>query len=205
MDAGHIRVSFDVQDATCIVKVAGELTLVTEQQFTTRAAEALAAFRGPVLFDLTGLDFIDCRGARALAGVLRAAPGPAGVHGCNPVVRRFLEVAGFDLPRWSGLARPVPVRPVAARPGPSAVVDAPSRGEALVAMAHATEVNARQSAADASELMSRLAATYTDLALNSRYRVPRKSDDRGRLLALSGRALDLSRRYQRHAALGAER
>ncbi|HEY0719260.1 MAG TPA: hypothetical protein VGD68_16730, partial [Streptosporangiaceae bacterium] len=139
-------------------------------------------------------------GARALAGALRTAPGLAGVHGCSPVMRRFLEVAGYDLPR-----RPAPVRPVPVRAGPVTVADAPSRGEALVAMARATELNARQSAADASELMSRLAATYVDLALNSRYRVPRRSDDRGRLLALSGRALDLSRRYQRHAASGAGR
>jgi anti-anti-sigma factor len=198
VDAGHIRVIFDVRDSTCIAKVAGELTLATEAEFTTRATEALAAFRGPVLFDLTGLDIVDCHGARALAGALRAAPpGEAGVQGCSPLVRRFLEVTGFDLPQMSAPAREVP-----AQPRPPAVVGAASRGDALVALAHATEANARQSATHASEVMSRLAATYAELALNSRYRVPRRSDERGRLLALSGRALDLSRQYQRHGASG---
>jgi hypothetical protein len=48
--------------------------------------------------------------------------------------------------------------------------------------------------------MSRLAATYSQLALNSRYRTRGKSEDRGRLLALSGRARDLSRQYMRLAA-----
>jgi hypothetical protein len=67
-------------------------------------------------------------------------------------------------------------------------------------MAHAAESNARQSALYGSEVMSRLAATYSQLALNSRYRTQDKSEDRGRLLALSGRALDLSKQYMHNAA-----
>jgi hypothetical protein len=67
-------------------------------------------------------------------------------------------------------------------------------------MAHAAESNARQSALYGSEVMSRLAATSSQLALNSRYRTQGKSEDRGRLLALSGRALDLSKQYMHNAA-----
>ena len=70
-------------------------------------------------------------------------------------------------------------------------------------MTRAARSKARQSALYASEVMSRLAATYSDLALNSRYRTQHRSDDRGRLLELSGRALDLSRRYMSNADTGA--
>lgn len=79
-----------------------------------------------------------------------------------------------------------------------------SRGETLTALARVSEANARQSAAHGGEVMSRLAASYVELALSSRYRAEGKSADRGRLLALSGRARDLSRQYLRHAASSAE-
>jgi anti-anti-sigma regulatory factor len=63
MDAGEIRVSFIAGDPTCVIKVSGELTLATEREFAARAAEALAASRGPVLVDVSGLDFVDRSGA----------------------------------------------------------------------------------------------------------------------------------------------
>jgi hypothetical protein len=69
----------------------------------------------------------------------------------------------------------------------------------MTAMTRAARANTLQTALYASEVMSRLAATYSELALNSWYREQRKSEDRGRLLALSGRARDLSRQYLHHA------
>jgi anti-anti-sigma factor len=179
-----------------VIEVGGELNLITEREFAVRVAEALAACRGPVLFDLSGLDFLDCHGARALARAVGAAPSPgAELYGCTPLVRRVLDVLGFDLPY-----RPEPVGKTPARPRPRARTGTLTRSETLVAMAHAAESNARQLALYSSEVMSRLAATYSQLALNSRYRTQGKSEDRGRLLALSGRALDLSKQYMQLAA-----
>jgi anti-anti-sigma factor len=194
--ADYIRVSSVACDPACVIEVSGELNLITEREFAVRAAEVLAACRGPVLFDLSGLDFLDCRGARALARAVGSVPSPgAELHGCKPLVCRVLDVLGFDLPY-----RPESVGETPATPRPPARSVTLTRGERLVAMAHAAESNARQSALYGSEVMSRLAATYSQLALNSRYRIQGKSEDRGRLLALSGRALDLSEQYMRHAA-----
>ena len=197
MDAGHIRVGSVPRGPGCVIKISGELTLVTENEFTALVTETLAACHGPVLFDVSGVDFVDCRGARALAKAVRAVPPPreAVLDGCSPTMRSVLGTIGFDLPHWPELATTSQ-----ARPEPRVRAGTPSREEALAAMTRAAKSNARQSALDASGVMSRLAATYSALALNSRYRMEVKSEDRGRLLALSGRALDLSRRYMRNAA-----
>jgi anti-anti-sigma regulatory factor len=198
VDAGHVRVSFEIRDSVCFVKVSGELTQVSEREFAARTDEALAVFRGPILFDLSGLTFLDRHGARALARTLAAAPPRrAGLHGCSPAVGQVLSALGFDLTQAPGPALEI------AAGGSAAEAAAPSRGETLTALARASHANARQSAAHAGEVMSRLAATYVELALNSRYRAESKSADRGQLLARSARALDLSRQYLRHAASSA--
>jgi anti-anti-sigma factor len=188
-----------VHNLACVIKVSGELTVVTEREFAARVDETLAESRGPVLFDLSELNYLDCCGARALTRAVRAVPsGETGLRGCNPLVRRVLDALALDLPYVRERDSKVTLRPLSrARAGTS------SRGEAMAAMARAAESSARQSALYGSEVMSRLAATYSELALNSRYRTHGKSEDRGRLLMLSGRALDLSRHYMRNAASAA--
>jgi anti-anti-sigma regulatory factor len=201
MDAGQIRVSSQARGLGCVIRVSGELTLVTEREFAALVAKALAASWGPVLFDVSEVDFVDCRGARALVKAVRAVPPPreAGLDGCSLTMRGILATIGFDLPR-----RPEMASAALARLEPRARPGTPSREEALAAMSRVAESTARQSALYTSEVMSRLAATYSELALNSRYRMRHKSADRGRLLELSGRALDLSRRFMRNAADGVD-
>jgi anti-anti-sigma regulatory factor len=197
VDAGFIRVTTVERDPGCVITVSGELTLATMGEFTARAAEAIAASSGPTPFEVSGLDFVDCSGARALArAVLAVPPRAAGLYGCPPAVRRVLDALGLELPYRPGRADAVPGRP---RPRPRPRPAALSRGEAMMAMTHAARANTRQTALYTSDVLSRLAATYSDLALSSRYRAEGKSEERGRLLALSGRALSLSRHYLRHA------
>ncbi len=193
MGARHVRVSSEVRDSACVVTVSGELTLATESEFAVRSAQALAASHGPVLFDVSGVEFADCRGARALARALRAiAPRLVGLEGASPALGRLLAALAFDLP-------PAPRTAVAA-PGQPSQAAGLSRAEHLAVLTRTGRLNTQQSAARTSEVMARLAATYAELALNSLYRARGRSDDRGRLLALSGRALDLSRRYMGPAA-----
>jgi anti-anti-sigma factor len=200
MEISYVLVSSVARVSSVVITVSGELTLVSEREFTARVTEALAASQGPVVFDVSGLEFMDCRGARALAWAVHAAsPRETGVLGCSAAGRRILGALGFDLPHRLALTAPVP-----ARQRPLASSGARSRGESLTAMTSAAESNMRQSALYTSAVMSRLAATYSQLALNSRYRTQGKSEDRGRLLALSGRALDLSRLCQSHAGSGAD-
>lgn len=61
MDAGHIRVSSVTRGLTCVIEVSGELTQATERKFAAQVAEAQVALRGPVLFDVSGVNFVDCR------------------------------------------------------------------------------------------------------------------------------------------------
>ncbi|MBV9796042.1 MAG: anti-sigma factor antagonist [Actinobacteria bacterium] len=195
MGAGRIGVSFELRGSACVIGVHGELTVPTSHEFTGQVTMALAALGGPVLFDVSGLDFVDCHGARVLARELRAVSARgAGLYGCRPVVRRFFELLGFDLPYVTTLTWPVPVPASLGPVGPAA------RGQDLTALIRVTQATARQSVTEASVIMSRLATTYAELALNSRYRTARKSEDRGRLLALSGRARDLSQPRSRPAA-----
>lgn len=201
MDAGYIRVNSLAGDVARVIEVSGELTVTTDREFADRVAAALAMSPGRVLFDLSGLDFVDRSGARALARAVQAVPsGETGVYGCGPVVRRVLDALGIDLPFVAELNVKARARP---RPRPRAREATLSRGETLVAMARAAQSSARQSALYGGEVMARLAATYSDLALSGTYRTPRKSEDRQRLLTLSGRARDLPRQYMRHAGGGA--
>jgi anti-anti-sigma factor len=197
MEAGRVGVSFELRKSACIVRVHGELTVLTSHEFTARVTKALPAFSGPVLFDVSCLEFADCHGARTLAEALRAVSRrETGLYGCSPAVRRLFDMLKLDLPYVATLIREAPAPPP---PSPAAPAGPPSRGEDLMALIHANEATARQPATHAGAIMSQL-ATYTELALNGWYRTPRKSEHRGRLLALSGRARDLSRRYRRHAA-----
>ena len=188
MGARHIRVSSDVRHSACVVAVSGELTLATEREFAVLTARALAASHGPVLVDVSGVEFADCHGARALVRALRAVPPrPVGLEGASPAMRRLLAVLAFDLPQAPRLAVDAPGQPDQ--------VARLRRAERLAAQTRTARLNTQQSAARTSEVMSRLAATYAELALSSRYRTRGRSEDRGRLLALSGRALALSRQY----------
>jgi len=199
VDANRIQVSFQTGDAACVITVNGELTRVTEGEFTARAG-ALAALPAPVIFDLSGVDFVDCSGARALARAFRAGPPrETWLRGCSPAVARIFAALGLDLPPAAAPARAVP-----ARERPLDQAGPRLRGDDPVALARAAQADARQSAMHASEVMSRLAATYAQLALSGRYRAQRKSEERRRLLALSGHARELSRQYMRHATGSAD-
>lgn len=56
------------------------------------------------MLDLSGLAFLDCRGARALAEAARAVPvdSPVIVRSVCPRVRRVLDLLGLDLERRGG-------------------------------------------------------------------------------------------------------
>ncbi|HEX9040661.1 MAG TPA: STAS domain-containing protein [Trebonia sp.] len=199
MGARHIRVSSGGRDSACVVTVNGELTLATEREFAVRTVQALAAFRGPVRFDVSGVEFADCHGARALARAISAAsPRPVGLEGANPVLRRLLAALALDLQQAPQPAADAPGQPGQAVNGGDGC--GLSHAERLAVLTRTTRLATRQSAVRTSEVMARLAATYAELALSSRYRTRDRSEERGRLLALSGRAHDLSRQYMSQPA-----
>src|SRR5690349_18036745 len=107
MNTGHVRVSAVTRGLGCVIKVSGELSQVTEREFAVQVAEALATSRGPLLFDVSDVDFVDLRGARALARALRTVQQPreAGLDGCSLTMLSVLGAIGFDLPHKPELTR----------------------------------------------------------------------------------------------------
>lgn len=82
-----------------VLRVWGELDVVTADRFIATAASELRQATGPVSIDLSFLDFIDCAGAHALEAVVRAIPPwqLTEVRGIRPPVARLLELIGMDL------------------------------------------------------------------------------------------------------------
>jgi anti-anti-sigma factor len=82
-------ISADEQDGTLVLRLSGELDLVTEPLL----GEALARADGRrVRIDLSGLAFMDSTGLRALLSASREVPG---LQLCGPLqapVRRLLEL-----------------------------------------------------------------------------------------------------------------
>lgn len=92
--------------AVCILRVGGELDIATAPLFAAQAAAALRVPPGEFVIDLRGLEFIDVRGARALAAAARTVPAgcPVLIRCMNARVRRVLDVLGVTLER-----RPAPL------------------------------------------------------------------------------------------------
>jgi anti-anti-sigma factor len=134
----------------CVLQIAGELEAMAADTFAERADAAVRSLQGPVLVDLSGLTFIDARGARVLDAVMRSLPGgrAASVRACPRHVRRILDILG--LPLDGRPARNPPVR----RPGMPALVDEVRRAR----------LQAGEAKLDASGTLAELADTRIRLA-----------------------------------------
>jgi anti-anti-sigma factor len=119
-------VTVSVQGKAAAVRLAGELDAGTAAALAGPLADALAGGPARLVFDLAGLDFLDCAGARALARAGRhLPPGQRPVlRGPGPIVLRLLQLTGLDRQFTIEPAGPGP-----ARPGPRADVTELATGE----------------------------------------------------------------------------
>jgi hypothetical protein len=103
-----------------------------------------------VLVDLSGLTFIDARGARVLDAVIRTLPGgrAASVRACPRHVRRILDILGLPLDGRTDGSPPV------RRPGRPALVEEVRRAR----------LQASEAKLDASGTLAELADTRIRLA-----------------------------------------
>ena len=86
MDAGQGMVT---------VVASGELDAAAAPQIAAQLAQ-IAAYRPQrLVFDLTGLWFLDCAAARLIAGMSLPAGRRPVIRGARPVVRRILQVSGL--------------------------------------------------------------------------------------------------------------
>jgi len=97
--ADYLWVQAQSRDGRCVLRLVGELDMTTAEEFTDCADAAVEATPGPVVVDLSGLTFIDARGARALAAVMDALPAQRRpvVRSCPPQVRLVLDMLDLSL------------------------------------------------------------------------------------------------------------
>jgi len=102
MIAYHLQIKAEHRGPVCVLAVSGDLDVGSADQFTEFIQGTVPMMRPRprrVVIDLSGLRFIDCRGARALAAAARSAPGrcPVVVRSVRHPVRRVLDLLGVDL------------------------------------------------------------------------------------------------------------
>jgi len=110
MDHRLVRITVERDGPVRVIGVSGELDSIAAPGFAQHAARAVAGTSGVLVLDLSGLGFVDCCGARALAAVTREVPDdcPVLVHSARPIVRRVLDLMGLHLQRRRGGAGAVP-------------------------------------------------------------------------------------------------
>lgn len=106
--AGFLRVTAEHDGGVCVLSVSGELDLLSAARFAEQTALAIDGRAERLVLDLSGLAFVDCCGARALAALTEAVPDgcPVIVRSARPVVRRMLELMGVDLQARRGKCGP---------------------------------------------------------------------------------------------------
>jgi anti-anti-sigma factor len=88
-------------DAQVTIVLTGDFDITAMPYLSARLAAVRAAGTGRLVFDLTGVAFMDCRSVRLVvgaAGAVGAAANDSGpvLIGPPPVVRRLLRITGLD-------------------------------------------------------------------------------------------------------------
>jgi anti-sigma B factor antagonist len=94
----NVELSVSGHDGYAVVDLCGELDLADAPVLASHLIATVAAFGPSIIVDLTGLEFIDCRGVSVLVRVLkwtRESGGDMYLVGPRPPVRRVLEMAGM--------------------------------------------------------------------------------------------------------------
>jgi anti-sigma B factor antagonist len=102
MSKPPLTVTVKREGRICVVSVSGELDIATAPALAGQAA-VLPGGIERLIVDLSGLEFIDCRGVQVLIGVTRAVPPgcPVLVRGVTGRVRRVLDILAVSL-GWEG-------------------------------------------------------------------------------------------------------
>lgn len=190
MSGDYLWVWTERRDQVTVLKLRGELDVVTAPRFAVEATRKLRQAPGLVEVDLSFLDFLDCTGGRTLAEVIGGIQPwrLTGVCRVQPAAARLLELIGLDLP-----ALP-----------PSAGSSLSPRGRELLAQARLTRAQSREAALQTSTVMARLANTYAGLAGGRHSRVRQEQVRAAQMQRLSDTARDLSVRYRQFAMYSAK-
>jgi anti-anti-sigma factor len=181
----YLWVWADRSGQATVLRVRGELDVVTADRFIAAAASELRQTTGPVSVDLSFLDFLDCAGAHALEAVVRSIPPwrLIEVRCIQPPVARLLELIGLDLQVSPGHRD----------------LTLTLRGQELLAQALETRTQSQEVLLESSAAMSRLATTYAGLAVARQRRAQQEHAKAAHLQELSDTAQDLATRFRERA------
>ncbi len=98
MTITDVRVTFESSPSADIVRVTGEIDVLTSNPLRAVYAEALASDAPTVYVDLTEVEFIDSSGLSGLVGLLRGLEVDDRhlVVAASGEVRRILRLSGLD-------------------------------------------------------------------------------------------------------------
>jgi anti-anti-sigma factor len=96
----QLDVTIEQQGQVCVLSISGELDIATAPILGGQAV-TLHGLAGRLIVDLSGLEFIDCTGAQALAALTSAAPPgcPVLVRGLTRRVRQLFDILALRLER----------------------------------------------------------------------------------------------------------
>ena len=95
-----LTVGLDTEDGVLIIRLEGELTLLTQDEFVEKHRQALSPDVAAVVVDVSGMSFMDSSGLGAIIGLQREARNSEVVvafAGFTELPRRVLEVTHMDL------------------------------------------------------------------------------------------------------------
>jgi anti-anti-sigma factor len=91
-------VDIRLTDGTATVVIGGELDPASTPSLAAQLRQVTGSNPQRLVFDLSGVGFIDCAAARLLAGTARSLPGgrlPV-IRFPGPLVRRVFQLTGLD-------------------------------------------------------------------------------------------------------------
>ena len=97
---GDLTVELDTEDGVLIIRLEGELTLLTQDEFVEKHRQALSPDVAAVVVDVSGMSFMDSSGLGAIIGLQRETRNAEVVvafAGFTELPRRVLEVTHMDL------------------------------------------------------------------------------------------------------------
>ena len=92
--AAYCTVGVSRENGTPVVRLAGELDMVSAEGVRSAVEEALAGAGERLVFDVSELEFIDSSGIALLISATRKVP-KVEVHHPTPIVRRIIELTGL--------------------------------------------------------------------------------------------------------------
>ena len=98
----HVSIRPELAGPVATLVITGELDLISVPELTWHLGQLLAQLPagapGRLVFDLTGVPFIDVATARLISEATRTRPdaGPPVIRRPGPGVRRVLALTGFD-------------------------------------------------------------------------------------------------------------